>query len=81
MTNGSRLVSHPHLIWFLQDSAASTPPDLSFERYMARLLYQPGGMTSDGTPGPANVAWINALVGRLLYDFLRNPYWANKVKG
>ncbi|XP_027232950.1 testis-expressed protein 2 isoform X1 [Penaeus vannamei] len=62
------------------DSAASTPPDLSFERYMARLLYQPGGMTSDGTPGPANVAWINALVGRLLYDFLRNPYWANKVQ-
>ncbi|KAK7081004.1 hypothetical protein SK128_010573 [Halocaridina rubra] len=63
-----------------QDLLNATPPDLSFERYMARLLYQPGGMTSDGTPGPANVAWINAMAGRLFYDFLRNPYWANKVQ-
>lgn len=61
---------------------APTPPEMSFERYMARLLYQPGvtGMEgSDGTPTPANVAWINALAGRVFYDFLRNPYWANKV--
>ncbi|XP_045619752.2 LOW QUALITY PROTEIN: testis-expressed protein 2 [Procambarus clarkii] len=63
-----------------QDGAASTPPEMCFERYMARLLYQPGGMSSDGTPGPANVAWINALAGRISYDFLRNPYWANKVQ-
>ncbi|XP_042219773.1 testis-expressed protein 2-like isoform X2 [Homarus americanus] len=63
-----------------QEGAASTPPEMDFERYMARLLYQPGGMSSDGTPGPANVAWINALAGRLFYDFLRNPYWANKVQ-
>lgn len=63
-----------------QDGAASTPPEMSFERYMARLLYQPGGMSSDGTPGPANVAWVNALAGRIFYDFLRNPYWANKVQ-
>lgn len=63
-----------------QDLYSTTPPDLSFERYMARLLYQPGGMPSDGTPGPANVSWINAMAGRLFYDFLRNPYWANKVQ-
>ncbi|XP_068219412.1 LOW QUALITY PROTEIN: testis-expressed protein 2 [Palaemon carinicauda] len=63
-----------------QDLYGTTPPDLSFERYMARLLYQPGGMPSDGTPGPANVSWVNALAGRLFYDFLRNPYWANKVQ-
>ncbi|KAK3863190.1 hypothetical protein Pcinc_031009 [Petrolisthes cinctipes] len=66
-----------------EQERAPTPPEMSFERYMARLLYQPGMRGTeggDGTPTPANVAWINALAGRVFYDFLRNPYWANKVQ-
>ena len=27
----------------------------------------------------ACVAWMNALVGRVFWDFLREPYWAEQV--
>lgn len=79
----------------MQDQAPGTPPEMSFERYMARLLYQPAtnsSATAASThPSPApplapaapdltSVAWINALAGRIFYDFLRNPFWANKVQ-
>lgn len=74
-----------------ESGGSSTPPELSFERYMARLLYQPpqpgpAPAPPSITPGPAppqdpaSVAWINALAGRIFYDFLRNPFWANKVQ-
>ena len=50
----------------------SLQDDVGFATYMVQLLYT-------GKPEQREVAWINAIVGRLLYDFLRNPYWANKV--
>ncbi|KAM4535890.1 testis-expressed protein 2-like [Fundulus diaphanus] len=33
-----------------------------------------GGCSPDGQP-----AWINSLVGRIFWDFLREKYWANQV--
>ncbi|VDP19729.1 unnamed protein product [Schistosoma margrebowiei] len=27
-----------------------------------------------------NMIWLNALIGRLLWDFLREPYWLEKIK-
>ncbi|CAL4125590.1 unnamed protein product, partial [Meganyctiphanes norvegica] len=67
--------------------ADSTPQDMKFESYMARLLYQPlvaAAPTEEGDKtdeeGGLHVAWINALVGRIFYDFLKDPYWANKVQ-
>lgn len=50
----------------------SSDDSVSFSRYMSRLL-QPA------PPHAAEVAWLNAMGGRLLYDFLNNDYWANKV--
>ena len=44
----------------------------SFSTYMAELLYPSGAVG-------AEVAWLNAVAGRLMFDFLHDPYWANKV--
>ncbi|NXG46292.1 TEX2 protein, partial [Psilopogon haemacephalus] len=30
-------------------------------------------------PGEGCVAWMNALAGRIFWDFLREPYWAEQV--
>lgn len=50
---------------------ASVSPEV-FTSYMHQLLQPP-------QPVAPEVAWINIIAGRLLYDFLHNPYWANKV--
>ena len=28
----------------------------------------------------ADVMWVNALVGRVLFDILKNPEWTEKIK-
>jgi hypothetical protein len=28
----------------------------------------------------ADVMWINAMVGRVLFDILKNPYWVEKLQ-
>ncbi|MEQ2227779.1 hypothetical protein ILYODFUR_001832 [Ilyodon furcidens] len=37
-------------------------------------ITEPGGCSADGQP-----AWINSLVGRIFWDFLREKYWADQV--
>uniref|UniRef100_A0A8C5TYR8 SMP-LTD domain-containing protein n=1 Tax=Malurus cyaneus samueli TaxID=2593467 RepID=A0A8C5TYR8_9PASS len=40
------------------------------------------GWGSTRTAGPsdtASMAWMNALVGRIFWDFLREQYWAEQV--
>uniref|UniRef100_A0A6A7FXD1 Testis-expressed sequence 2 protein-like n=2 Tax=Hirondellea gigas TaxID=1518452 RepID=A0A6A7FXD1_9CRUS len=55
--------------------ASDTMPDASdFSNFMAALLHPPRVL------GAREVTWVNAMAGRLLYDFLHNPYWANKIQ-
>ena len=55
-----------------EESCGGVPPP-QFSTYMAHLLYP-------AASGGPEVAWLNAVTGRLLFDFLHNPYWANKVR-
>ncbi|KAA0195473.1 hypothetical protein HAZT_HAZT006122 [Hyalella azteca] len=67
-------------IWFRRFVAAAQlkgestwESDAVFRCYMDRLLHP-------WQPVTPEVSWINILAGRLLYDFLHNPYWANKIQ-
>ncbi|KAG7459444.1 hypothetical protein MATL_G00210870 [Megalops atlanticus] len=67
---------------------------LDYSSYMARFVSPPpspshvtGDSSSDSTKpcdpassnGEAQTTWINALIGRIFWDFLREKYWANQV--
>lgn len=39
-----------------------------------RVVTESGGCSTDGQP-----AWINSLVGRIFWDFLREKYWTDQV--
>ncbi|XP_078273800.1 testis-expressed protein 2 isoform X2 [Rhinoraja longicauda] len=67
---------------------------LDYSRYMSKLIVEDGcspllspnhstassptknQMPSSGEP---HVSWINALIGRIFWDFLREKYWADLV--
>lgn len=69
-------------------------PLLDFTCYMGRLmpggtfdsLFKDGGERSSRAPFTGSIIcdtqlyWINALIGRCFYDFLRNAWWADRVK-
>ncbi|NXH09584.1 TEX2 protein, partial [Bucco capensis] len=44
---------------------------------VASVPGQLGEDTAGGSEG--SMAWMNALVGRIFWDFLREPYWAEQV--
>ncbi|XP_015215625.2 testis-expressed protein 2 [Lepisosteus oculatus] len=50
------------------NSAASSPTA------RRKLLCEPHGGSTEGQS-----AWINALIGRIFWDFLREKYWADQV--
>ncbi|XP_008280973.1 testis-expressed sequence 2 protein [Stegastes partitus] len=64
-----------------------------YPSYMARLLAaeeptplsSPGGSSTECTcdltedPGRSQTAWVNALIGRIFWDFLREKHWADAV--
>uniref|UniRef100_A0A8B9P7H5 SMP-LTD domain-containing protein n=1 Tax=Apteryx owenii TaxID=8824 RepID=A0A8B9P7H5_APTOW len=65
---------------------------LDYSTYMARMVPAEAGGSREGSPSPgsplggdtdgcrgAHVAWMNALLGRIFWDFLREPYWAEQV--
>lgn len=45
------------------------------------LLLIPEQFSSDPGLGPGEVepAWVNAMLGRIFWDFLRERYWADLV--
>uniref|UniRef100_A0A8B9K2C5 SMP-LTD domain-containing protein n=1 Tax=Astyanax mexicanus TaxID=7994 RepID=A0A8B9K2C5_ASTMX len=64
---------------------------LDYSSYMARFVMsescsltpspthsEPGSPT-DTRKGESRPAWINALIGRIFWDFLREKYWADQV--
>lgn len=50
-------------------------PHTSFPHYMARLI----GAASEPS-SPAQLTWVNALLGRIFWDVWNSEYWNNKVK-
>ncbi|XP_009871428.1 PREDICTED: testis-expressed sequence 2 protein-like, partial [Apaloderma vittatum] len=62
---------------------------LDYSTYMARFVPAQVGGSPDpspshgalGSPTPLKtcMAWMNALVGRIFWDFLREQYWAEQV--
>uniref|UniRef100_H3AWK7 Testis expressed 2, like n=1 Tax=Latimeria chalumnae TaxID=7897 RepID=H3AWK7_LATCH len=50
-------------------SATSSPTTPSFKKFPQK----------EPTEGEPHVAWINAFIGRIFWDFLREKYWADQV--
>uniref|UniRef100_A0A665WS12 Testis expressed 2, like n=1 Tax=Echeneis naucrates TaxID=173247 RepID=A0A665WS12_ECHNA len=67
---------------------------LDYSNYMARLLAteemfhltspeanstETSPTTKEKYPGRSQTAWVNALIGRIFFDFLREKHWADAV--
>jgi len=50
---------------------------IDYSKYMSAVM--PFGSAPDGQ-SPASLTWLNALIGRLFLDFLREKYWAEKMR-
>uniref|UniRef100_A0AAY5K9J2 SMP-LTD domain-containing protein n=1 Tax=Esox lucius TaxID=8010 RepID=A0AAY5K9J2_ESOLU len=63
------------------------PPLLGLQdytSYMSRLIGFESGSpapspSAEGCPTAGHPAWVNALVGRIFWDFLREKYWVDMV--
>ncbi|CAH8657159.1 unnamed protein product [Schistosoma rodhaini] len=64
------------------------PVYVSYVRYMAKFMpanwlvrsAQALKLNVNQISCDTNMIWLNALIGRLLWDFLREPYWLEKIK-
>ncbi|CAH8572756.1 unnamed protein product [Schistosoma turkestanicum] len=64
------------------------PVYVSYVRYMAKFMpanwlvrsAQALKLNVNQINCDTNMIWLNALIGRLLWDFLREPYWLEKIK-
>uniref|UniRef100_A0A3Q2R488 Testis-expressed protein 2-like n=1 Tax=Fundulus heteroclitus TaxID=8078 RepID=A0A3Q2R488_FUNHE len=72
------------------DLSAKTRTMLEYSNYMMQLIgsdrcsptpvcNDKGTTESGGCSPDGQHAWINSLVGRIFWDFLREKYWANQV--
>jgi len=53
---------------------------IDYSKYMSAVL-PPGPIFSPSDDqSPASMTWLNALIGRLFLDFLREKYWAEKMR-
>lgn len=43
------------------------------------LLFSWLQFSSDPVAGCRDLAWINAVIGRIFWDFLQEKYWADQV--
>jgi len=51
-----------------------------YSKYMSAVMpFGPAPALSDDQ-SPASMTWLNALIGRLFLDFLREKYWAEKMR-
>ncbi|RXG72585.1 Testis-expressed sequence 2 protein [Armadillidium vulgare] len=56
-----------------QQQQQQTSSPLSYEQYMSRLM-------DKNTEIEEGVSWLNSFVGRILYDFIHDRFWANKIQ-
>jgi len=59
------------------------PPEhnlLEYSNYMSAVMPPGTGPGPSDSQIPASMAWLNALIGRLFLDFLREKYWAEKMR-
>jgi len=54
---------------------------IDYSRYMSAVMpsFSTGPASSDGQ-SQVSMTWLNALIGRLFLDFLREKYWAEKMR-
>ena len=53
---------------------------LDYAKYMSAVMPPSGGPPQSDSQSPASMTWLNALIGRLFLDFLREKYWAEKMQ-
>lgn len=53
---------------------------LDYTKYMSAVMPPSTGPPQCDSQSPASMTWLNALIGRLFLDFLREKYWAEKMQ-
>jgi len=53
---------------------------LDYSKYMLKFMPPSTGLVQTDSQSPATMTWLNALIGRLFLDFLREKYWAEKMR-
>jgi len=53
---------------------------LDYSRYMSAVMPPSTGPVQPDGQSPASMTWLSALIGRLFLDFLREKYWAEKMR-
>jgi len=54
---------------------------IDYSRYMSAVMPPPSpGPAPRDDQSPVSMTWLNALIGRLFLDFLREKYWAEKMR-
>jgi len=53
---------------------------IDYSKYMSAVMPAGTGPAQSESQSPASMTWLNALIGRLFLDFLREKYWAEKMR-
>ena len=53
---------------------------LDYSKYMSAVMPPSTGPAQSDSQSPAYMVWLNALIGRFFLDFLREKYWAEKMR-
>jgi len=53
---------------------------LDYSKYMSAVMPPTTSPALSDSQSPASMTWLNALIGRLFLDFLREKYWAEKMR-
>jgi len=53
---------------------------IDYSKYMSAVMPPGTGPAPSDSQSPVSMTWLNALIGRLFLDFLREKYWAEKMR-
>jgi len=53
---------------------------IDYGKYMSAVMPRSAAPAPSEGQSPASMTWLNALIGRLFLDFLREKYWAEKMR-
>jgi len=53
---------------------------IDYSKYMSAVMPASAEPATSDSQSPSSMTWLNALIGRLFLDFLREKYWAEKMR-